>query len=109
MGLVSVSRVSIGKYWIWARCQQKTVFSRYLIAGTVFVMSQQLNEVQNSNAMELEDLKRCISFIESNSMTVSTIVTDQHIQIEKYLQEERPDIIHYTDPWHLVAWLYVCD
>ena len=36
------------------------------------------------------------------SMSVKAIVTDRHIQIEKYLREERPDIIHYTDPWHLM-------
>ena len=34
-------------------------------------------------------------------MTLTTLVTDRHKQINKWLQENHQDIIHYYDVWHV--------
>ncbi|XP_071818894.1 uncharacterized protein [Apostichopus japonicus] len=60
----------------------------------------QSNEVSNSNAMELEALKRGLQFFEENQVEVASLVTDRHRSVAKYLREEQ-DLTHYYDVWHV--------
>ena len=66
----------------------------------------QVTEVANSNAMELEGLKRSLAFLEPR-IGIASITTDRHGQVNKYLREkierekkERPldtTLRHYFD------------
>ena len=64
-------------------------------------MSQQSTEVKNSNAMELESLKRQMKYLEDNNVCVTKLVTDRHIQVSAYIANEKPDVEHSYDVWHL--------
>ncbi|XP_014678607.1 PREDICTED: uncharacterized protein LOC106818407 [Priapulus caudatus] len=61
----------------------------------------QSNEVANSNAMELEGLKRVLTTLNDNDIAVASIITDRHVQIRKFLREKHPEIHHWFDVWHL--------
>ncbi|XP_078378287.1 uncharacterized protein LOC144661382 [Oculina patagonica] len=60
----------------------------------------QSNEVKNSNAMEKEGLIRSLQFLSDEGLSVSTLITDRHVQIRKYMRETRPAIKHRLDGWH---------
>ena len=70
----------------------------------------QVTEVANSNAMELEGLKRSLAFLEPR-IGIASITTDRHGQVNKYLREkierekkEQPlhaSLRHYFDIWHV--------
>ena len=51
--------------------------------------------------MEFEGFKRCLDFILNEEMQVSTMISDRHVSIAKYMREEKKDITHYFDLWHL--------
>lgn len=50
--------------------------------------------------MEKEGLVRSLKFLQDSGLTVDTIITDRHPQIQKYLREMMPSITHYYDVWH---------
>ncbi|XP_050023974.2 uncharacterized protein [Dermacentor andersoni] len=52
--------------------------------------------------MEQEGLKRSLQFLETHSISVKTLVTDQHAQIKAYMRREKPEIRHEFDVWHFV-------
>ena len=39
--------------------------------------------------MEFEGFKRCLDFIWNGGMSVSTLISDQHISIGTYMREEK--------------------
>ena len=51
--------------------------------------------------MELESLKRQISYLESNKIKIQKLVTDRHVQVSAYTANEKPDIEHAYDVWHV--------
>ncbi|XP_057191028.1 uncharacterized protein LOC130555030 isoform X2 [Triplophysa rosa] len=59
----------------------------------------QSNEVGGSYHMEMEGLKRSLVLLEERGVTLDSIVTDRHPQIQKFLKESR--IKHYFDVWHI--------
>lgn len=66
----------------------------------------QSNEVGASPRMELEGFLRSINFLESEGMKIGALVTDRHPSIQKYLREQRADIRHYFDTWHVSKGLF---
>lgn len=68
----------------------------------------QSNEVKNSNAMELEGLKRALNTVDAKGVTISDLTTDRHVQVRKFLREERSDINHWFDGWHLAKSKLLC-
>jgi len=60
----------------------------------------QVNEVNSSYAMELEGLKRCLTFL-LQYLNITSITTDRHCSVQKYLRETFPQFIHYFDIWHI--------
>lgn len=54
-----------------------------------------------SQRMEREGFLRSLQFLESAGLRVGAIVTDRHPSIQKYLREQRPEIQHYFDTWHV--------
>ena len=61
----------------------------------------QSNEVGSSNAMEKEGCLRSMSFLARKGLTINTVVTDRHPQIQKLLREKMPETKHYFDGWHI--------
>ena len=61
----------------------------------------QVTEVKNSNAMELEDLKRCLNHLQDERVVIAKLATDKHVQVRAHMKKERPHIIHNFDVWHL--------
>ncbi|XP_078030983.1 uncharacterized protein LOC117267587 isoform X2 [Epinephelus lanceolatus] len=61
----------------------------------------QSNEVGNSCRMEKEGFQCSLSLLEHKGVTIKAIVTDRHPGIQKYMREQRHDITHYFDPWHM--------
>ncbi|XP_074647484.1 uncharacterized protein LOC141903285 [Tubulanus polymorphus] len=59
----------------------------------------QSNEVKNSNAMELEGLKRCTT--ELGNIPVKAFISDMHLQIGKWIRTVWK-VSHYYDCWHVV-------
>ena len=51
--------------------------------------------------MEKEGLYRVIEFLQNSDITLEVLVTDRHKQINKWLREKHPEIIHYYDIWHV--------
>ena len=45
--------------------------------------------------MEKEGLYRVVEFLQNSDITLEVLVTDRHKQINKWLREKHPEIIHY--------------
>jgi hypothetical protein len=56
--------------------------------------------------MEKEGLVRSLAFLQTKDISIDTIVTDRHPQIQKYLRENYPSIEHYYDVWHVAKGIY---
>ena len=57
--------------------------------------------------MEKEGLQRVLKFTEEQNITLNTLVTDRHKQINKWLRETYPSISHYFDIWHVAKGMTV--
>ena len=51
--------------------------------------------------MEKEGLIRAVDFFHNQSLTIDTIVTDRHLQIQKWVRENLTEARHYYDVWHV--------
>ncbi|CAM4572695.1 unnamed protein product [Leuciscus chuanchicus] len=71
-------------------------------AGT-FIKINQCSEVPNSNWCELEGLKRSITLLRGQDLQVSTLITDRHRQVAKWVREEMctEGTRHFFDVWHV--------
>lgn len=67
----------------------------------MFVLFIQSSEVKGSYHMEKEGLERVLDFLDKQNLTVATLVTDRHKQINKWLRETHPSITHFFDIWHV--------
>ena len=47
--------------------------------------------------MEKEGLRRTLNFLYKRDLTVDSLVTDQHRQINIWLRDTHPEIKHYYD------------
>ena len=82
------------KYCTYSLSDQKT--NRILCASVT-----QVTETGNSNAMEKLGFVKALKEIEEKGIKIKQITTDRHLQIRKYLREERPDLNHQFDVWHV--------
>jgi len=51
--------------------------------------------------MEKEGLKNALQFLAEQSINISTLITDRHTQITKFVSQNYPDIDHRFDVWHV--------
>lgn len=51
--------------------------------------------------MELDGLKQNLRRLDENAINVNSLTTDRHKQVRKYIREERKDIEHQFDVWHM--------
>lgn len=67
----------------------------------ISVSLTQVTEVGGvSNRMEKEGLIKVLNEMKENGLNVKRLTTDRHLQIKKYMREERKDIDHQFDVWH---------
>lgn len=59
-----------------------------------------------STHMEKEGLIRSLKFLQDFGLSIDTLITDRHPQIQKYLRESAPSINHYYDVWHVAKGEY---
>ena len=62
--------------------------------------------MDNSNGMELESLKRQLSYLEKAKIDVKKLVTDRHVQVTSYMANEKPEIEHSYDVWHFAKGIF---
>ena len=55
----------------------------------------------NSNAMEKEGLVRSCQNLQTAGLEIAALITDRHLQIQKWIRENLPDVKHYFDVWHV--------
>ncbi|XP_055884447.1 uncharacterized protein LOC129926168 [Biomphalaria glabrata] len=65
----------------------------------------QSTEVANSNACELEGLKRSLCFLEENGLIIKSLTTDRHTSVSKFIRTEKNYIRHFYDIWHVAKGL----
>ena len=78
--------------------------------GTYGLMSTDLNKIAdffvvhvstagNSSRMEKKGLQTLLEKY-SNSIKITTVTTDRHVQISSFLSREYPEVLHQFDVWH---------
>ena len=60
----------------------------------------QVTEAGNSNKMKKTGFQKTLKLLTDEGAVLEQIITNQHIQIGKYLKEEEPNITHQFDVWH---------
>lgn len=73
----------------------------YTVHGKPPPSPLQSNEVAGSYHMEKEGLCRAMKYLKQQKLTIGTIVTDRHRQINKWLRETHPKTRHFYDVWHI--------
>ncbi|CAN8005572.1 unnamed protein product, partial [Ixodes pacificus] len=68
---------------------------------TTKIVHFELVQVGGSGRMELEGLKRSLSFLEAKGLTVELLITDRHVQGKAFMKKEKPEIRHEFDVWHV--------
>ena len=62
--------------------------------------------------MELESLKRQMKYLEDKNVCVTKLVTDRHIQVSVYMANEKLNVEHSYDVWHvskgIIAYTMYC-
>ncbi|XP_046560154.1 LOW QUALITY PROTEIN: uncharacterized protein LOC124269188 [Haliotis rubra] len=71
------------------------------MSTVVPIARERSNEVKNSHHMELEGLKRGLSFLEQKGCAIKEVITDRHVSVKKYMREEHKDKKHYFDVGHV--------
>ncbi len=51
--------------------------------------------------MEKEGLIRTCRSIQSAGLNIGVLITDRHLQIQKWIRENLPEVMHYYDVWHV--------
>lgn len=59
------------------------------------------NQVKNSNAMEKRGLKLAVKWLQQHHLQIGIIITDRHLQIQKWIRENLPQTTHYYDVWQV--------
>jgi solute carrier family 8 (sodium/calcium exchanger) len=68
---------------------------------TISLKIIQSNEVRGSSKMELEGFIRAMRVLEENNLEVGLLVTDRHLQVQKWVREEMPYVVHKFDMWRV--------
>ena len=66
----------------------------------------QVSEVQNSNHMEPEGIRRGLKqVLTGDKLDVKVLATDQHVMVGSIMKRELPHIWHQFDVWHMAKGL----
>ena len=76
-------------------------FLEHSINKIVAMSVTQFTECGNSNRIEKYDFQKVLRGMEARDINIKQITTDRHVQIKKFMREERPNISHQFDIWHV--------
>ena len=51
--------------------------------------------------MELDGLKHTLRRLDDSGINIASLTTDRLKQVRKYMREERKDVTHQFDIWHV--------
>lgn len=51
--------------------------------------------------MELEGSKRGLDGLQNDGLNISVLATDRHSQIQKWIRETHPQLVHHFNVWHI--------
>ncbi|KAL5019986.1 hypothetical protein ScPMuIL_002878 [Solemya velum] len=63
------------------------------------VQHVQFNEVKSSNHMEKEGLEKSVEHLHQFGLSIETMVTDRHLQVNKWIRKQMPGTTHYFGVW----------
>ncbi|KAG0410400.1 hypothetical protein HPB47_012483 [Ixodes persulcatus] len=83
-------------------CEVRLSFAGSFMRATITCPKQhkESTEVSSSNRMEKEGLARAFSSFESKNVKVDMLVTDRHREVNAYVRDNHPDVLHRFDAWH---------
>ena len=58
--------------------------------------------------MEKEGLIRGLEFLEAKGLSIGLLVTDRHKEINAWLRNNKPEIEHRYDVWHVAKCEFLC-
>ena len=58
--------------------------------------------------MEKEGLRRCVIALQEQDIEIAVIVTDRHVQINKWIKDNMEDTDHRYDVWHMAKCKFEC-
>ena len=56
--------------------------------------------------MELLGFQRCVQSLQDQNINISVLVTDRHIQVNKYIRENMKETDHRFDVWHIAKCVF---
>ena len=91
------------------RCDSPGYNAKY---GTYTIMNSESGEILdfcvvhvatagNSSRMELVGLQKVLETAEENDLEINSLTTDRHIQVRCFMKNEKPEINHQFDIWHV--------
>lgn len=51
--------------------------------------------------MDLAGLWQGLQYLERQGVGVGLLVTDSHVQIKSYVKNNKPEVVHEFDVWHM--------
>ncbi|XP_064205610.1 uncharacterized protein LOC135262525 [Anguilla rostrata] len=88
-------------FYKWKTDQEELLQSLRQKEKVSFAGDMRVDSPGHSANTEICHLDRSLQFLEESGLTVGCLVTDRHPQIQKYVREEKPAVIHYYDVWHV--------
>ena len=61
----------------------------------------QVRTAGKSARMELDGLKQVLECLEGHGLPISSLTTDRHKQVRRYMRKEKGKINHQFDVWHV--------
>ncbi|CAM4685317.1 unnamed protein product [Leuciscus chuanchicus] len=61
--------------------------------------------------VQKEGFERSLSLLEERGVVVQSLVTDCHTGVQKFMMEQKKDIRHFFDPWHMgkvIVFIILC-
>lgn len=57
--------------------------------------------------MEKEGLIRSVAFLNAKGLVIGKLVTDRHVQVKKWVQENLPETKHCVELWHVAKGKFI--
>nr|XP_037289282.1 uncharacterized protein LOC119182489 [Rhipicephalus microplus] len=58
-------------------------------------------DVKSSTSMEKHAFVKCLDLVKKQGLIVTSVTTDRHVQVTKYMRTQEPTIPHFYDAWHI--------
>lgn len=81
-------------------------YGTYTIMNSLsgFILDFHISHVKiagNSQRMELDGLKHVLQRMSESTISITSLTTDRHKQVRKFMRKEKKEINHQFDVWHM--------